>query len=92
MTKEEFKKILDVFITARRIRSELIRTLIGGDETATPINEDALFSKIERFENIIKEHSLFAGPRTDEAYANLFKIIDSSQLSLDEKVDKLYKE
>jgi hypothetical protein len=92
MKREEYRAILDVFITCDMVYPELYRILWGGCDNAISLKQEGLFSKIQELEFIIRDNSVYADKNSDEDLEEFINIIDSTELTLDEKVDKLFRE
>lgn len=87
MTKEEYRLLLDIYITAERGYEKVYEVLMGGeDQIPYCLNSDSgLFGKAMSLEKILKKYSRFSDIDT------VIQIIQSEDMTLDQKVDALFK-
>ncbi|MCR5836854.1 MAG: hypothetical protein K6G88_10145 [Lachnospiraceae bacterium] len=90
MKREDYKLILDAFITCESCYRTVHTALWGGEPESVMLRQEGLFSKVMELEKIVKEYSVYDDKHTDEELDEFFEIIDSTEISLDEKVDRLY--
>lgn len=91
MTKSEFEKILEIFILGDKAYEITHRVFIGDRiKGAISMSDEGLFAKIIGLDEIIKNNSIYANRHEDSDLEEFLNIIFSEELSLGEKVDRLY--
>ena len=87
MTREEYKQILELYLTGAHAYDRVYDVLMGNGGPAPVIGfKEGLFGRIEALERILRNHS------KSENVDILVDIMTSEKLSLDEKVDMLFGE
>lgn len=87
MTREEYKQILELYLTGAHAYDRVYDVLMGSGGPAPVIGfKEGLFGRIEALERILRNHS------KSENVDILVDIMTSEKLSLDEKVDMLFGE
>ena len=85
MTREEFKIILNAAYSSAELL-EKIYFMIGGDYPQVFLSSDGVLTKLNSLKKLVEDNSIYANDRSDEGYAEFRRIIDSKEISLEEKV------
>ncbi len=87
---EDYKTILDVFCTGYRAMTKISLLLLGKEKPYLSDDGNGLFNKIFNLCIIIKRYSIFKDEKDIKECEEFWNIINSTELSLDEKFDKIY--